>query len=322
MKWGIIATGVMSDNFTRTLSKVEDAELYAVASRYLDKANEFKNKHGFSKAYGSYLEIIEDKDVEIVYVATPHVYHYEVTKMCIEHYKHVLCEKPFTINAKECLDIMDLAKKNNVFVAEAMWPRYMPSKRIITDLLNSNIIGETHTLTANLSFPMLTKKRILDKKLGGGALLDLGVYGLCFALTHFGKDIKDVKSSVHMTITGVDGQECINLEYNDGRIATLNHGMYCRSDCKGIIYGENGYIEVDYILNPQSIDVHDEDGKLIKHYDVPEQISGLEYEIIECMECIKNNILEAPSSPLSETLYLTQIMDSLRKEWGLKYPQE
>lgn len=322
MKWGIIATGIMADNFVRTLAKVEGAELYVVASRSIDKANEFKNQHGFKKAYGSYLELVEDNDVEIIYVATPHVYHYEVTKMCIEHHKHVLCEKPFTVNESECLKLMELAKEYKVFVAEAMWPRYMPSRKIINELLDSNVIGEVHTLTGNLSFPMLDKKRILDINLGGGALLDIGVYGLCFALSYFGKDIKDIKSSVHMIETGVDGQESITIEYNDGRLATLNHGVYCRSDCDGAIYGEKGYIKVEYILNPQSIEVHDADGHLVSHLQVPEQISGLEYEIIECMNCVRNNIYEAPSSPLEETLFLTRIMDNLRKQWGLKYPQE
>ena len=322
MKFGIISTGTMAQVFVDTLKQINDVELYAVASRTLDKAIAFQKKNGFEKAYGSYLDLVKDPNVEIVYIATPHCNHFNDMKMCIEHHKPVLCEKAFTLNANQAKQIKQMSIENNVYVAEAIWPRYMPSRKIINDVINSNIIGTPKILTANLSYPIYMNKRIVDINLAGGALLDVGVYGINFALMHFGKDIKKIESSCQKTDTGVDAQESITIHYNDGRMVVLTHGIYSRSDRKGIIYGDKGYIVVENINNPQSIDVYDTNDILLKHIDVPKQISGYEYEVIESIECIKDNLIESHSMPLDESIYLMETMDSIRKQWNLKYPQE
>ena len=322
MKFGIIATGTMAQVFVDTLKQVEGVELYAVASRSLDKAIAFKEKNNFEKAYGSYLELVEDDNVEIVYIATPHSNHYDDMKMCIEHHKPILCEKAFTINASQAREIQRLAKQNNVFVAEAIWPRYMPSRKLINDVIESGVIGTPKILTGNLSYIIYQNKRIVDINLAGGALLDVGVYGINFALMHFGNDIKKIDTSVMMTPTGVDGQETITIHYNDGRMAVLTHGIYSRSDRKGIIYGDKGYIVVENINNPQSITAYDTDDKQLLHIDVPKQISGYEYEIKECMDCIKQGKLESDSIPLEDSVEMMEIMDSIRKSYNLVYPQE
>lgn len=322
MKFGIIATGTMAQVFVDTLKQVEGVELYAVASRSLDKAIAFKEKNNFEKAYGSYLELVEDDNVEIVYIATPHSNHYDDMKMCIEHHKPILCEKAFTINASQARKIQRLAKQNNVFVAEAIWPRYMPSRKLINDVIESGVIGTPKILTGNLSYIIYQNKRIVDINLAGGALLDVGVYGINFALMHFGNDIKKIDTSVMMTPTGVDGQETITIHYNDGRMAVLTHGIYSRSDRKGIIYGDKGYIVVENINNPQSITAYDTDDKQLLHIDVPKQISGYEYEIKECMDCIKQGKLESDSIPLEDSVEMMEIMDSIRKSYNLVYPQE
>lgn len=322
MKFGIIATGTMAQVFVDTLKQVEGVELYAVASRSLDKAITFKEKNNFEKAYGSYLELVEDDNVEIVYIATPHSNHYDDMKMCIEHHKPILCEKAFTINASQAREIQRLAKQNNVFVAEAIWPRYMPSRKLINDVIESGVIGTPKILTGNLSYIIYQNKRIVDINLAGGALLDVGVYGINFALMHFGNDIKKIDTSVMMTPTGVDGQETITIHYNDGRMAVLTHGIYSRSDRKGIIYGDKGYIVVENINNPQSITAYDTDDKQLLHIDVPKQISGYEYEIKECMDCIKQGKLEADSIPLEDSVEMMEIMDNIRKSYNLVYPQE
>lgn len=322
MKFGIIATGPMAQVFVDTLSKIKNAELYAVASRTLQKAETFKDKNGFTKAYGSYLQLVEDENVEIVYIATPHSEHYENMKMCIEHHKPVLCEKAFTLNSKQAIEIKVLAKNNKVFVAEALWPRYMPSRKIINDVIDSKIIGEPKILTANLSYVIYKNPRIVDINLAGGALLDVGVYGLNFALMHFGSDIKRIDTSCRFTDTGVDGQESITLHYNDGKMAVLTHGIYSRSDRKGIIYGDLGYIVIENINNPQSVNVYDTNDKLIKHVDIPNQISGYEYEIEECIDCVSKGKLESNSISLDDSIELMKIMDDIRKKWNLVYPQE
>lgn len=322
MKAGFLGTGAIAAKLAETFAQVEGVECYAVASRTAEKAQAFAKEHGFKKAYGSYRELAEDPEVELVYIATPHSHHYEAMKLCVEHNKPVLCEKAFTMNGKQAKEIAELAKKNGVFVTEAIWTRYMPSRKIINEVLESGIIGKVSTLTANLSYAITQKPRIMAPELAGGALLDVGVYGINFALMHFGNEIARIESAVQFTDTGVDGQETITLFYKDGRMAVLTHGIYARSDRKGIIYGDKGYMVVENINNPQSVSVFDAEDKLIKTIAMPKQISGYEYQIIESMEAIKEHRTESNSMPLAESVYVMEIMDSLRRQWGLVYPQE
>ena len=235
--------------------------------------------------------------MELVYIATPHSCHYENMELCIRHKKPVLCEKAFTINAGEARKIMELAEQEQVFVAEAIWTRYMPSRQMIREVVDSGIIGKVSVLTANLSYPISGKERIMRPELAGGALLDIGVYGLNFALMHFGTDIERMESSVRMTDTGVDAMESITLFFKDGRMAVLTHDIYSRSDRKGIFYGEKGYIVVENINNPRSIAVYDTEDRLLKQMDVPEQISGYEYEVRECIEAIRAGVMESLPCP-------------------------
>ena len=322
MKIGILACGPMAETFARTLIQMEEAECYAVASRSLSRAEAFAREYGFTKAYGSYEALCEDPEVELVYIATPHSCHYENMELCIRHKKPVLCEKAFTINAGEARKIMELAEQEQVFAAEAIWTRYMPSRQMIREVVDSGIIGKVSVLTANLSYPISGKERIMRPELAGGALLDIGVYGLNFALMHFGTDIERMESSVRMTDTGVDAMESITLFFKDGRMAVLTHDIYSRSDRKGIFYGEKGYIVVENINNPRSIAVYDAEDRLLKQMDVPEQISGYEYEVRECIEAIRAGAKESSSMPLSDSVLVMEIMDRLRKQWGVVYPRE
>lgn len=322
MKVGFIGTGKIAVTLANTFAQVQGVELYAVGSRTLEKAEAFAKEHGFAKAYGSYAELAADAEVELVYIATPHSNHYDDMKLCIENKKPVLCEKAFTMNSKQAKEIAELAKQQGVFVTEAIWTRYMPSRQIINEVLESGIIGKVSTLTANLSYVIADKPRIVTPELAGGALLDVGVYGLNFAFMHFGTEIERMESSVQMTDTGVDGQETITLFYKDGRMAVLTHGIYAQSDRKGIFYGDKGYAVVENINNPQSISVFDTEDKLLKKIDMPKQISGYEYQIVESMDAIQKGKIESDSMPLADSVYVMEMMDALRQQWGLVYPQE
>ncbi|MBR3684539.1 MAG: Gfo/Idh/MocA family oxidoreductase [Lachnospiraceae bacterium] len=322
MKIGVLGTGGIVKSVTPTLKQIENMECYAIASRTMEKAREAAEQYGYSKAYGSYEELVQDPQVELVYIATPHSRHYEDMKLCIKHKKPVLCEKAFTMNAAQAKEIKELANKEGVYVAEAIWTRYMPSRKLIQEVLDSGIIGNVSILTANLSYTISQNYRIVAPELAGGALLDVGVYGLNFAIMHFGKEIERIESSVQFTDTGVDGMESITLFYKDGKMAVLTHGIYGRSDRKGIFYGDKGYIVVENINNPQSISVFDQEDKLIKRIDVPAQISGYEYQFTECMDRITKNETESGSMPLDDSIYVMEVADSIRKQWGLTYPQE
>ena len=322
MKIGILGCGVMAETFADTLRQMGEVECYAAASRTLKRAEEFAGKYGFKKAYGSYEELCADPEVELIYIATPHSSHFDNMKLCIRHKKPVLCEKSFTVNAREAEQIREYAEQEQVFVAEAIWTRYMPSRNMIQEIIDSGIIGDISVLTANLSYPISHKERIMRPELAGGALLDIGVYGVNFAMMHFGTDIERIESSVRMTDTGVDAMESITIFFRSGRMAVLTHDIYSRSDRKGIFYGEKGYIIVENINNPQSISVYDTEDRLVRRMDVPKQISGYEYEVLECIDAVRSGEKESTSMPLSDTIKVMEIMDQLRGQWGLVYPRE
>ena len=322
MNIGIIGAGRIVNIVIHALKGLPQINCYAIASRDLARAQEYAEKYGIERAYGSYEEMLQDPNVELVYIATPHSHHYEHMMMCIEHGKAIVCEKAFTLNADQARKVQVAAKEKGVYVAEAIWPRYMPSRKMINDVIESGIIGKVNTLTANLSYKIDDKERIVTPELAGGALLDIGVYGINFAIMHFGWDVERVESSVKMTEAGVDAMETITVFYKDGRMAVLTHSIYARSDRKGIIHGEKGYIVVENINNPQSISVFDDADQLLAHYDVPEQINGYEYEFIEAVECISAGKIESDSMPMDDSVFMMEVMDSLRKSWGLVYPQE
>lgn len=322
VKIGILGAGNIAATLAYTMQRMEEAECYGVASRSFEKAREFAGKHGFLKAYGSYEEMLADKEAELIYIATPHSHHYAHMKQCIDAGKHVLCEKAFTVNAGQAKEVFDLAEKKGVLVTEAIWTRYMPSRTIINNLLADGVIGEVKTLTANLSYAIADKERIIRPELAGGALLDVGVYTLNFALMHFGNRIAQKQSVAHLTETGVDGQNVMTLSYEDGRLAVLNSGIYGRSDRQGIFYGSKGWMVVDNINNPLEVKIYDENRKLVKTAAMPAQINGYEYEIRETIECMKKGEKECPSMKHEDTLEVLRIMDEFRSEWGVCYPNE
>ena len=322
MKIGILGTGNIVRSITATLKKMSDMECYAIASRTVERAEQAAKEFGYEKAYGTYEELVADPLVELVYIATPHSRHYDDMKLCISAGKPVLCEKAFTMNSAQAKEIKALAAEAGVYVAEAIWTRYMPSRQLINETLESGIIGKVCTLTANLSYTISGNYRIVAPELAGGALLDVGVYGINFALMHFGEEIVRMESSVQMTDTGVDGMESITLHFKDGRMAVLTHGIYGRSDRKGIFYGDKGYMVVENINNPQSISVYDQGDNLIKFIAVPGQITGYEYQFEEAARCIAAGKIESESMPLADSITVMEVMDGLRAQWGLVYPQE
>lgn len=322
MKVGILGAGSIARVLARTMVKMEEVELYAVGARDFDRAKAFAKEFNIEKAYGSYEELVSDEQVGLIYVATPHSHHAEHMRLCIEHGKPVLCEKSFTTNAKEAREVFDLAKEKGVYVAEAIWTRYMPSRAMINEIVASGIVGDISMVTSNLCYDIDGNERIVQPSLSGGALLDVGVYGINFMLMHVPSEIDHIETSVQMTDTGVDGRESITIFLKNETMGVTTHGIYGRSDRKGIFYGERGYIIVENINNPNQINVYDGEDNLIKHIDVPEQITGYEYEVRESIKQIEAGKIESDSMPWAESIHVLEIMDGIRTQWGLKYPQE
>ena len=296
---------------------------YAVAARDAARAAQFAHDHHFQKAYGSYEEMLADPAVQLVYVATPHSHHYDHIRLCLEHGKHVLCEKSFTVNARQAEEVTALAREKGLYLAEAIWTRYMPSRKMIDDLLAQGIIGTPRMLTANLAYPIDHAERIRKPELAGGALLDVGVYTLNFASMVFGDDIATVNSTVQMMETGVDMQDSITLTYKDGKMAVLCAATTCAGDRHGIVYGTSGTLEVDNINNPQRITVtlRDKPDEPLT-YTVPAQITGFEYQVQTAIDAIGRGQVECEAMPHSETIRMMRQMDGLRAQWGLVYPFE
>lgn len=319
-KIGIIGCGHIAEKMAATLREMKGVMRYAVASRSAEKAQQFATQWQFAKAYGSYEELAADPEVDLVYIATPHAMHYDNARLCILHGKPVLCEKAFTANARQAEALLQLAKDKEVFITEAIWTRYMPLSLQIQKLLQSDIIGIPRTLSANLSYPIAGKERIIRPELAGGALLDIGIYTLNFAAMAFGTEIEQTHAVCQKTETGVDAQESITLFYKDGKMATLQASIYVQSDRQGIIAGDKGFMVVDNINNPQSVRIVDRRYHTIATYEAPPQITGFEYQVNACIEALEKGWLESPYMPHAETLRIMRQMDALRKEWGVTYP--
>ncbi|MCR5312474.1 MAG: Gfo/Idh/MocA family oxidoreductase [Bacteroidaceae bacterium] len=321
-KVGIIGAGWIAQKMANTLAPLCDFEVGAIASRSLEKSQNFARQFGIAKAYGSYEEMVCDKDIDLVYIATPHSHHFEHAMLAIKHGKPVLVEKAFTANANQAEKLLETARRKNVFITEAIWTRYMPLSLKIKELLDSGVIGEPRLLTATLCYMMENKPRIIRADLCGGALLDLGVYVLNFARMYFGKDITKMISNVQLGPEGMDMQECISLSYSNGRMANLQAGALCLNDRQGIINGTEGYIRVDNVNCPELVEVY-RDYKLVDSFHKPDDmITGYEYQVMECRRCIENGLTESHLMPHNETLSIMRQMDSLRKEWGVKYPYD
>lgn len=322
MNVGIIGAGHIGAKMAKTLSRMEGVFRYAVASRDLARAQAFAEENGFQKAYGSYEELVKDADVDLVYVATPHSHHFAHAKLALEAGKAVLCEKAFTANAREAAELIRFSREKGVFLAEAIWTRYMPFSKTIREVIDSGVIGKPQTLTASLSYSIGWKERIQRADLCGGALLDLGVYCINFARMCFGTDIERMESScVKGGAEGMDMHETITFVYRDGRMATLTASALCIDDHRGIICGDKGYIIVDNVNNPSVMTVF-RDYKPVAEYHCPERITGYEYEVLACKEGIEKHWVESPDMPHNEILAIMQIMDDLRKQWGIVFPND
>lgn len=321
-KVGIIGAGWIAEKMAAALALLDDYCVYAIASRSIDKAKSFAERWGVEKAYGSYEEMVADKDVDLVYIATPHSHHFPHAMMAVNAGKPVLVEKAFTANAAQAEELIAAARAKGLFITEAIWTRYMPLSHKIREIMESGMIGKPRLLTATLSYMMEFKERILRPDLCGGALLDLGVYALNFARMYFGKDIVKTVSNCHVGPTGVDLQECISLSFADGRMANLQAGTLCLNDRQGIINGTEGYIRVDNINCPEVVEVYRNYELVERHVKPDDMVNGYEYQVVECRRCIEEGLVESPMMPHDETISIMKQMDQLRKEWGVVYPMD
>ncbi len=319
LKVGILGAGGIAIKMATTLAGMETAQAYAIAARDEARAQAFAREYGFEKAYGSYEALLADPQVQLVYIALPHSHHYRYATLALEAGKHVLCEKAFTVNADQARRLCALAKEKKLLITEAIWTRYMPSRKMIDDIVASGVIGEVTSLTANLGYELAHVKRIWDVNLAGGALLDVGVYVINFARMVFGEDMTDVTAVADFK-NGVDAIDSITMTFAGGRVATTQASVRAALNRRGCVFGTKGYIEVQNINNPEKIRVYDMDHREIAAYDPPKQITGYEYEVEACARAIASGALECPEMPHAETIRVMEIMDGIRASWGYDIP--
>lgn len=334
MKFAILGCGHIATKMAAAVKCLEKrgdgVEAYAVASRTQAKADDFAQQYGFQKAYGSYRELVEDPDVDLIYIATPHSQHYESALLCIDAGKNVLVEKAFCANALQASEVIALAEERGVFLCEAMWTRFLPAVKIVKDWIAAGRIGKVESVEADFSMALSHIERLHDPALAGGALLDLGIYSLTFAdlflgdpqIGGEGNTVVKTESKSVLFETGVDATDWINLTYKNGQRAYLKTSMVAPTHNEGVIHGTAGFIRVQNLNDMVELQVFDKAGTLCETLTPPRLSNCYEYEVLGCKDALEKGLKECPQMPHAKTMQFMEWMDSLRASWGVVYPFE
>lgn len=324
IRWGLLGLGTISSKFATGLSFLPDAEIHAVGSRSQAKADEFGAEFGATKAYGSYEALAADPDVDVVYIGTPHNYHMPNTLLCLKAGKHVLCEKPFAVNADEAKAMIDCARENDRFLMDAFWTRFFPGMVKLRQLLADKVIGDVMLVQADFGYrtgQVVPESRIYNPALAGGALLDVGSYCAQLASMIYGRQPGEISSQVTIGSTGVDELSVSIFKYSDYEMATLTTAIRLNTPHEARIMGTGGTISIPSWWMPSELTVAASGAE-------PETIrfdnagNGFNYEAAAVGECIRAGKTESDIMPLDETLAIMQTLDRLRAQWDLRYPFE
>ena len=327
IRWGILGCGGIARSFAKGLLELPDARLVAVASSDADRAKTFATEWKAEKAFGRYEDLAKCSEVDVVYIASTHPGHYPHAKLCLEGGRHVLCEKPITMNAAQARSLQKIAQKNQGFLMEAMWTRFIPAVLRLQEMLAQGVIGKVQMLQADfgISNDWAPTHRMVDPAKGGGALLDLGVYPLTFARLIMGADPITIQGQmIPYPATGVDGLGAYLLSYPQGRVALLSSSCTLKTPHEARIFGDKGRIVVPDFFHPQGFTIHRHDTSVaeVEEVKVPFVSTGYQFEAAEVGRCLRAGLKESPKCPMSETIAIMESMDALRKQWGLTYSSE
>ena len=344
LKFAILGCGHIATKMAAAVKALEKrgmgVECYAVASRTLDKAKKFASDYGFGRAYGSYEELAQDPNVDLIYIATPHSEHYSNILLCLEHGRNLLVEKAFTANALMASEVIALAEEKGVFMSEAMWTRFLPAVQMVNDWIFAGKIGKVKSVEADFSMPLSHIERLKKPALAGGALLDLGIYSLTFAdifltdeaVCKVGREdagkisvanhVVQTKTKCVKFHTGVDATDWIDLVYAGGQVAHLKTSMVAPLKNEGVIYGSEGFIRVQNLNDMVEIQLFDGAGTLVESVKPPRIENCYEYEVLGCKAALEKGLKECPEMPHSKTMQIMTQMDKLRESWGVVYPFE
>lgn len=319
IKWGVLGLGKIAHKFCSDLQLSDDVELRAVASRDLQKARKFGKKYKAERHYGSYEELVQDPEVEVVYIATPHSYHYEHTMLCLRNNKAVLCEKPMGVNAAQTRAMIDEARSRGLFLMEGLWTRLLPSTMWMLELFEEKEIGDIVNVQADFGIAARydPKHRLFNKSLGGGSLLDLGIYPLYMSYLALGEP-SEVKAMARKAPTGVDNSCNILLRYQNGSLATLSSTLEAETDNEANFHGTKGTMKLHkpfHHANELTVTTAEEEVTT----EFPIDGHGYIYEIEEVNYFLFEGLTECAALPLELSLSLSKTMDKVKKEIGLSY---
>lgn len=324
-RWGVIGCGLIVPKFVQCLENTGEGEVVAAASKSICRARRLQRKLHIPEVYQGYQKMLEREQLDAVYIATSHNYHFENAKLCLDRGLPVLVEKSFTRNAREAETLINLSRANNLFMMEAMWTRFNPATLKLSELLASGAIGDVKRLKAEfcvrmgVGTKMLPWNRMYNPHLAGGALLDLGVYLIAYARMIFGRAPERISGAVQMAWTGVDKTSEYHLDYGKGVRAELASSFVQERPRFAVITGTSGIIRVPHFSGTDQLTV-------IRPGRAPETVrcgpNGFEHEIREVHRCLREGRSESPVMPLDETLETMRIMDTLRAQWGMHYPWE
>lgn len=327
IRWGILSTGAIARQFAQGLTSVPDAELVAVGSRTQAAADRFGDAFRVPRRHASYRAVAEDPDVDVVYIGTPHNLHCENTLMCLEAGKPVLCEKPFAINAAQAERMVALARSKRLFLMEALWTRYLPAMIELRRLLAAGTIGPIRMIEADFGFrpeydPL---GRLYNPDLGGGALLDIGIYPISLTAMLLGLPAR-MTAIAELGRTGVDERSAVVLAYPGGELAVLTFSLTTDMPSEILVLGIEGWIRVHGpIYRPEKLTVSLKaaaGARTERVLPLPVTGNGYNYEAAEVMRRLREGALESPGMTLDESLAIMRLMDAIRAQWGLRYPGE
>jgi predicted dehydrogenase len=320
IRWGILGLGGISNSFTSELVNTPGAKVWAVAARSKEKAEQFATKFSVSRAYGSYKELTHDPEIDIVYIGTIHPAHRDNVMDCLRGGKSVLCEKPFTMNADEAREIADYARERGLFVMEAMWTRFLPAIVQVRKWLADGRVGEVKLLKAEFGFDAgwNPEGRLLNKELGGGTLLDAGIYPVSLASMVFGMQPSRIVSSAHIGETGVDEQYSVIFEYEGGAMAALQGSVRLQMNNDAWLYGTKGKIYIPEFLAAKKATLYPNDGEPETFKD-DRTLGGQNFQALEAMRCLLMGKTGSSVMPIDETVDIMGTMDAIRAQWNLMY---
>ncbi len=317
IRWGIIGLGRIATRFVKVLNTADGVELNAVASRDKAKSRAFADAFHAKKSYDSYIDLINDSEVDVVYIALTHNFHYDIVKLCLNQGKGVLCEKPLVTNKKEAEELAALSKEKNVLLMEAMWTRVIPAFKKTKEWVHNGKIGDVKLINASfcINVPFNPEDRLYNPKLAGGSLYDVGVYPIEFTTGILDQSPTVVNGLATFSKTGVDDFAVINMGFESGTLAALSCGITATTNRDARIYGTNGNIVVYDFLCPMKCELYDNENNLIESFEETFE-DGFIYEISHFMDLYRNKKIESDIIPLKDTVTCVGIFDELMKQWG------